>query len=70
VIGSLRGLLSEISAVVAFLIKDLRSIVDSGLGESVLTSTVHHKKRSSLSWNVIDAVYVPPRRGVIASSYL
>ena len=43
-------------------------MVADGLGLSVLTSTVHHMKRSSLSWKVMDAVYTPPSKGVIARS--
>lgn len=69
-IGSLRGLSREISAEVAFLINALRVIVSSGLGLSVLTSTVYQRNFPSLSLNVMEAVYTPPSKGVIYRSYL
>ena len=70
VIGSFRGLLNEISALVAFLMKARRSMTASGLGLSVLTSTVHQTKWSNWSQKVIEAVQTPPKSGVISKSYI
>jgi hypothetical protein len=47
--GSLRGFDNEISAEVALRIFARKSIVASGLGLSVRTSTVHQINLSSLS---------------------